>query len=233
MEEAPMAAPDMMVMAEPAMKTAALEVDGLALSYVYPDPVTIASAEAAELALDTLSLSAKPAIHAAPRWDDTAFTVATFTNTTGEPLLPGWANVLRDGHLVGRERIELIPAGAETELGFGPVEGIRLKTIFERNAEGDAGLISRSSTREQKISFTVENLTDEPQDVRAFFPLTFSEQEDLRVRVSANPAPDETDIDRKRGVSAWDLTVAPGETAEVGITVRLDWPEGMQLIWGP
>ena len=144
----------------------------------------------------------------------------------GEPILPGWANILRDGHLVGRERIEMIPAGAETELGFGPIEGIRLATIFERNDEGDTGLISRSNTREQRITFTVENLTGEAQEVRAFFPLTYSEQEDLRVRVTASPAPDETDIDRKRGVSAWDLSIAPGETAEVEITVSLDWPEG-------
>jgi hypothetical protein len=79
----------------------------------------------------------------------------------------------------------------------------------------------------------VENLTAESQELRAFFPLTFSEQEDLGVRVSAQPAPDETDIDRARGVSAWDIALAAGETAEVSITVQLDWPEGMELYWYP
>lgn len=232
MEEAEMAM-EPMIIADAEMKTAGLEIDGLSLSYVYPDAVTIASDEAAELALDRLALDAESGIHAAPRWDETAFTVARFTNTTGEPLLPGWANILRDGHLVGRERIEMVPAGAETDLGFGPIEGIRLETIFARNAEGDTGLISKSDTREQTIAFTVENLTGEPQEVRAFFPLTFSEQEDLRVRVTATPAPDETDIDRKRGVSAWDLTIMPGEKAEVEIAVSLGWPEGMELIWSP
>lgn len=230
MEAAPAAEP---MMVEGDMKTAALEIDGLALSYVYPDPVTIAASEAAELALDTLDLGADVVVQASPRYDSTAFTVASFANDTGEPILPGWANILRDGHLVGRQRIELIPAGAETELGFGPVEGIRLETIFERNAEGDAGIITKSSTREQLITFTVENLTGEAQEVRALFPLTFSEQEDLRVRVNADPAPDETDLDRQRGVSAWSLSLAPGETKEVKITVTMDWPEGKQLVWYP
>lgn len=225
------AAPEPMIEAE--MKTASMQIDGLALSYVYPEPVTVASDEAAELALDTLALEAEPLVWASPRQDETAFTVARFTNTTQEPILPGMANILRDGHLVGRQYIEMIPAGGETEMGFGPIEGIRLATIFERNAEGDTGLISRSNTREQRLTFTVENLTGEPQDVRAFFPLTYSEQEDLRVRVTATPAPDETDIERARGVSAWDLTVAPGETAEVNITVALDWPEGSELYWYP
>ncbi len=83
----------------------------------------------------------------------------------------------------------MIPAGAETELGFGPIDGIRLETIFERNEEGDSGLISKSNTREQLITFTVENLTGEAQEVRAFFPITYSEQEDLKVRVTATPTP--------------------------------------------
>ena len=231
MEEAPMIEPQVVLDAE--MKTAEMQLDGLALSYVYPEPVTIASDEAAELALDILALEAEPLIWASPRWDETAFTVARFTNTTPEPILPGVANILRDGHLVGRQAIEMIPAGGETEMGFGPIEGIRLATIFERNEEGDTGLISKSNTREQRITFTVENLTQEPQELRAFFPLTFSEQEDLRVRVAAVPAPDETDIERARGVSAWDLVIAPGETAEVNITVALDWPEGMELYWNP
>jgi uncharacterized protein (TIGR02231 family) len=234
MMESEMAADTMgAIMEEPKFATASLQVDGLSLSYVYPDPVTIASGEAAELALDTLTVEADPAIHAAPRYDSTAFVVATLTNTTGEPIRPGMANILRDGHLVGRESIALIPAGAETTLPFGPIEGIRLETVFARNAEGDTGIISRSNTREQQITFSAENLTDEAQEVRAFFPLTYSEQEDLRVKVVAMPQPDETDIDNLRGVSAWDLSLAPGETKRVAITVSLGWPEGQTLNWYP
>lgn len=218
---------------ESAMKTAGLRVDGLAISYVYPDPVSVAPGESAELALDQLTLDAETTIEAAPRYDDTAFLVADITNTTGEPILPGRASLSRDGYFVGQTQIAMIPAGADETLPFGPIEGIRLDTIFKRNEEGDTGLISRSSTRQQQITFTVENLTDEAQDVRALFPLTFSEKEDLEVDVVATPAPDETDVEDRRGVSAWNLTLAPGETQEVQITVELDWPEGELLDWRP
>lgn len=222
------------IVAEPApMKTAGLQIDGLAVSYVYPDPVTIAPGEAAELALDTLTIPADVTIEAAPRWDETAFLMAEFTNETGEPILPGEASLMRDGHFVGRMAIPMIPAGGDEELAFGPMESIRLDTILKRNAEGDAGIINRSSTRVQDITFTVENLSDEPQEVRALFPLTFSEKEDLEVEIVALPAPDETDVDDRRGVSAWDLTLAPGETREVEITITLDWPEGQVLSWNP
>ncbi|MBL6427263.1 MAG: mucoidy inhibitor MuiA family protein [Maritimibacter sp.] len=222
------------IVAEPApMKTAGLQIDGLAVSYVYPDPVSIAPGEAAELALDTLTIPADVTIEAAPRWDETAFLMAEFTNETGEPILPGEASLMRDGHFVGRMAIPMIPAGGDEELAFGPMESIRLDTILKRNAEGDAGIINRSSTRVQDITFTVENLSDEPQEVRALFPLTFSEKEDLEVEIVALPAPDETDVDDRRGVSAWDLTLAPGETQEVEITITLDWPEGQVLSWNP
>ncbi len=220
-------------MAPANMTSAEVQFDGLALSYAYPGLVTIATNEASEIALDRLAFDAEEMLWASPRHDETAFTMARFTNTSGEPILPGMANILRDGHLVGREAIEMIPAGAETEMGFGPFEGIRLKTIFETNAEGDTGLITRSNTREQRITFTVENLTNSPRTLRVFFPLTFSEQEDLRVRVSAQPAPDETDIDRERGVSAWDMELMTAEKKEVNITVSLDWPEGMEFYWHP
>lgn len=222
------------IVAEPApMKTAGLQIDGLAVSYVYPDPVTIAPGEAAELALDTLIIPADVTIEAAPRWDETAFLMAEFTNETGEPILPGEASLMRDGHFVGRMAIPMIPAGGDEELAFGPMESIRLDTILKRNAEGDTGIINRSSTRVQDITFTIENLSDEPQEVRALFPLTFSEKEDLEVEIVALPAPDETDVDDRRGVSAWDLTLAPGETREVEITITLDWPEGQVLSWNP
>lgn len=228
-----------MVEAAPAMLDQAaspmpeLRIDGLALSYAYPQSVTIMSDDAAELSLDRLSFDAEVAIHANPRSDSTAFTVATFTNGTAEPILPGSANVLRDGHLVGRTEIAMIPAGAEETLAFGAIEGLRLSRVIDRNAEGDTGIISKSNTREQRVTFAVENLTGEEQSLTAFYALPFSEQEDLKVKVTANPAPNETDIDRMRGVSAWDMVLAPGEKQEVVVDMRFDWPEDQNLSWYP
>ncbi|PID36411.1 MAG: hypothetical protein CR993_04900 [Rhodobacterales bacterium] len=223
--EAPAGAADMI--------TASTEFDGLNLTYTYPQTVTIGGGESVELALDQLTTAANAKILAAPRHDETAFLLADIVNDTGEPLLPGEVNFLRDGHFVGRSGIDVIPAGAEATLPFGPMQQIRLATHFENNEEGDTGILTRSNTRSQKISFTVENLTGETQDVRALFALPFSEQERLTVKVKATPAPDETDLEKRRGVSAWDLTLQPGELREVQIEVDLNWPDGEMLFWNP
>ena len=46
-----------------------------------------------------------------PLYDDSAFLVASLTNDSGELLLPGMAQLFRDGTYVGRSHIELVPAG--------------------------------------------------------------------------------------------------------------------------
>ncbi len=66
-----------------------------------------------------------------------------------------------------------------------------------------------------------------------FYALPFSEQEELEVEIDAQPAPDETDYEGLRGVSVWDVSLAPGETREVRVDVSLDWPDGMDLRWFP
>lgn len=213
--------------------TGRVDTTGPVVTYGFDAPLSLVSGGVSMLDLDQVTLEAAPRIEASPRWDDTAFLMAKITNTSGAPLLAGMANITRDGAFMGSTEIDRIPAGGSETLGFGPVEGIRLDTIFVRNETGDTGLIAKSSTRTQKIRFTVENITGEAQELRAFFPITFSEQEDLRVKVAASPQPTETDIDDRRGVSAWDMSLAPGEVKAVEMNVTLDWPEGSDLRWNP
>jgi hypothetical protein len=65
--------------------------------------------------------------------------------------------------------------------------------------------------------------------VRLLAGVTYAEQEDLEVEVVADPVPAETDVEGQRGVMAWQLAVAAGASAEVSVTERLVWPEGMVL----
>ena len=50
---------------------------------------------------------------------------------------------------------QIVP-GAETELGFGPIRGLRLtRTTLDRN-EGDRGIISRSNENTETVRIDVE-----------------------------------------------------------------------------
>jgi uncharacterized protein (TIGR02231 family) len=218
------------LMAEPRV---ALRIEGLSVSYVYSDPVTIGPGGEALLPLDTLALDTETEARAVPRVDDTAFLVAMARNNTGEPILPGPSRFYRDGALIGEDMIPLIADGAEADLAFGPLDHLRLVWIDRSLAEGDRGVFTSTNTQDRSIAFGVENTSDSDETVRLLYATPFAEQEDLDLDLTLSPPPDARDVDDLRGVHAWDLTVAPGETALVEMRVRFDWPEGKVLTWRP
>ena len=229
MEEAP-------VMAEPSaiMATGQLAADGITVAYTYPRKVSVpALGDGLILELDRVDLDPEVTLRATPRHDATAFIMAEFTNTTAEPLLPGTAALYRDGTYVGSTDLEMIPAGGEETVSFGAMEGIRLDWRALRTDTGDTGIVRRKDEREEALEFSVENLTARTEEVLTLFALPFSEQEDLKIRTTARPAPDETDYGKDRGVGAWHLTLKPGEKQTVRVDVTLSWPEDQELYWRP
>ena len=224
------AAPMPVIAAEP---VATIAIEGLSLSYVLADPVSIGPGGAAVLPLDTLTFETETEARAVPRVDATAFLVASGRNDTGEPILPGYASFFRDGALVGEDMIGMVPVGAEMELAFGPLDHLRLVWIDRTLAEGDRGVFTSSNTQDRQIAFGVENLSDRAEEVRLVYATPFAEQEDLEIEVTLAPAPDTRDIDDRRGVHAWDLSVPAGETRLIEMGVALEWPEGQVLTWWP
>ena len=214
-----------------AARTTAFPVfTGDTVVYHYPIRVDIASSvDALRLALDELTFTPKIEARAVPRKDETAFLMAKFTNTTDEILLPGLAYLLRDDALVGFIAFEKVAPGAEAEVPFGPIEGLRLKRDMPLRAEGDRGIISTTNQVEEKAILSVENLTDEIWPVRLLDMVPYSEQEDLEISYTADPAPTEVDVNGERGVLAWKFDIGPRETKAVSLEHLMQWPDGFVL----
>ena len=122
-------------MAEPMVVEEAESVfDGLAVTYSYPSPVSIASkADNIRISLGELSTSAEMVAQAVPLTDSNAFLMAKISNDMGELILPGTAMYYLDGRFIGQQHLELIPAGADADLAFGPIDGLRLtRTVLDR-----------------------------------------------------------------------------------------------------
>ena len=228
-------AEESMMMDAKAAPAPAVVTEGFAVSYVVPGEVTVPSridGAETEIALGTLDIASETELRGAPPWDQTAFVIATATNPA-ETLIPGRARHWRDGAPVGERYMDVWAEGEEQEIAFGPVETVRLERIIEDQQSANGGFISRSSTREVRITLRAENTGSEARDVRLFYALPVSEEEALRIDVTATPAPDETDVDDTRGLAAWDITLAPGEEREIAIAIDMDWPDGRRLIWNP
>ncbi|RBO52613.1 hypothetical protein DSD19_13560 [Rhodovulum sp. BSW8] len=210
---------------------AVAEFDGLAVSYDYPAAVDIATgADNLRLSLGDLAMPVELVAEAVPEFDDSAYLVASLVNETGEILLPSSeAMAYLDGRFVGQQAIGLIPAGAEADLPFGPIDGLRLtRTVLDRN-EGDRGVLKRSNEQSEAVRIEVENLTGESWPVRLLDRVPYSEQEDLKIVWQADPAPTGTDVEGRRGLLDWRFDLAPGATREVALSHRLTWPEGKVL----
>ena len=129
-DEAPMLSRSVAGMAEAVMETpmvAQADFSGATVTYTYPGRVDIRhGVDDLRLPLDTLSLDADVWAEAAPTQDSIAYRMAEFTNTTDELLLPGQALIFADGTMIGFSQLPLLAAGADTEMGFGPLDGLRL-----------------------------------------------------------------------------------------------------------
>jgi uncharacterized protein (TIGR02231 family) len=223
---------DMAVVAEaaPAITVAGVAMEGDTVVYNYPEPVTVATgAENLRLALDSLDFSPVVKAVATPRLDRTAFVVASFTNASDEPLLPGQAMLFREGVLVGSTYLDVIAPGVETDLGFGAIETLTVKREMPTRATGETGVFTSANQQSESAVITVENTGTEAWPVRIIDQVPYSEQTDLEIEVSASPEPTETDVEGQRGILAWEFDLAAGAKETITLEQTLTWPEGMVL----
>ena len=207
------------------------DLGGAAATYRFALPVSIASgADLLRLEMDSLTAEAKLQAVAVPSRDETAYRVATFANTFGEQLLasdevPRFVN----GKLVALEPFEGLAPGAEMEAGFGPIKGLQLHRDVLGQSEGEQGLISRSNAQVQKVEIEVENQTAQDWQLRLLDRVPYSQQDDLEITWSARPRPSEENVEKQRGILAWDMELGAGESRTIQLETTLNWPEDMEL----
>ncbi len=205
-------------------------LQGDVVIYNYDAPADIRTgASDLRLALDEVDLTPEITARAVPRYDQTAFMMATFTNTADEVLLPGYAYLYREGTLIGGMQIAAVQAGDEAVLPFGAIEGLRLTRDMPVRATGERGLIVSSNQQEETAVLQVENLTDQEWNVQLTDLIPYSEQEDLQITYMADLPVTEENVDGQRGILAWDFPLAAGEKTAVTLTTTLSWPDGMVL----
>lgn len=210
--------------------TAVADFSGATVTYRYPLRVDIRNGvEDLRLPLDTLNLEADVWAEAAPSRDSIAYRMADFTNTTDEVLLSGQALLFADGTMIGFSQLPLLAAGGDIEMGFGPLDGLRLTRATPGKTEGDVGVFTSSNQLTERAVMTVENLTGQDWQVLLRDAIPYSEQDDLEVEYTASPAVTRRDPDGMRGLLEWDLDVAAGVKQEVTLDYSLTWPSGYVL----
>ncbi|WP_417279587.1 mucoidy inhibitor MuiA family protein [Celeribacter sp.] len=222
--------------AEPVMESPAMvqkmntTLSGLSQTYSYPTPATLYSGEdAVEFALATVDLSPEIFVRAVPLHEEVGYLMTSFTNETGEMLVPGPVQLIRDGVSIGEAAFDTLVDGAEAELSFGPMDGVTVKRVLLTENEGDRGVISKSNEMETEWRIEVANLTARSWPIEVVDRVSVSVQDALKVDWSASPEPDVEDMDDQRGVLAWHFDLEAGDSQEISLSENLRWPEGKML----
>jgi len=209
------------------VSTGVVEQGVAAATYRPEHPVAVpADGTAHRATVAVLELGAELDYVTAPAQSPDAHLRATAVNTSAHTLLPGPASVFHDADFVGTTRLETWAPGEEVELALGLDDRIRVERKLTRRTATKAAL---GSTRRREVEYrtTVANHTPRPAKVTVLDQIPVSRDEGITVRafkVDPNPV-DRTEL----GVLSWKLELAPGETKEVHMGLRVELARGVEM----
>ena len=163
-------------------------------------------------------------VRTVPRLDAKAYLYAKLMLPKSSALLPGAVSLFRDGTFVGTGRLPLLAPGEEHELGFGADDAIRVKHAIAEDKRGEKGLISSSKTDTRNYKITVKNMHERAMAVTVFDNIPVSQQQDIKVTLTAKPQPTKTDVEDKRGVVAWDSKLEAEQEQVIEFGYQVVWP---------
>jgi uncharacterized protein (TIGR02231 family) len=212
---------------------AKVEVQAFQAIYGIVGRVTVPdTGETKRVQIDTMELDPALAVRAVPRRDEKAYLYAKVTVARGTPLLPGSVSLFRDATFVGNGRLPLLAPGEQHELGFGVDDAVRVRYAIAEEKRGETGIISSSKTDTRSYRITAKNLHPRPIALTVLDQIPVSLNADIKIDLIGKSVPSRRDVDDKRGVLAWDATLAPDEERAVEFGYRATWPAGKNVTYG-
>lgn len=195
-----------------------------ASEFVVPTPVSLpADGREVAVSLARQTLPAKHHLRIAPRLEKAAVVTAEAERPEGV-WLPGDTQLFRDGSYVGSAYWN--PASAERFVfSFGRDDQLRVAVDQVEGQAGTTGVFDKR--REQRVAevFTLTNTHKSPVDVLLLESSPVSASEEVSVRAAFNPAPTIQAWQQRRGVVAWEKTLAAGESAKFGVDYTIAYPQ--------
>jgi len=212
---------------------ARVEVQAFQAIYAIAGRVTVSdTGETKRVQIDEMQLDPALAVRAVPKRELKAYLYARITVVRGTPLLPGQVSLFRDTTFVGNGNLPLLAPGEEHEMGFGIDDAIRVRYAIAEEKRGETGIITSSKTDSRSYRITVKNLHERAIPLTVMDQIPVSQNADIKVELTGKTAPTKRDIDDKRGVLAWDMTLAPDEERVIEFGYRAIWPAAKKVIYG-
>jgi len=195
-----------------------------ATEFAVPNTVTLsADGQEISLALARESWPARQRVQVAPRQSTIPVIMGEVDRPAG--VWPGGNLQLhRDGHYVGAMRWTP-QADEKWELAFGRDELLQVRVEPIKGDSGSSGVFEKRNVRDIADRITLHSSHKAPIDVLVIAPTPVSTAEEIKVKASFEPQPTIQMWKQKRGVVAWERTLAPQQTSTIDVAYTIEYPK--------
>ncbi len=174
--------------------------------------------------------AAEISTNSTPSLDKAAYLTAKFTLKGDLSYLPGMVLLSRDGVFLGRTRLPLLNPNEEHKLSFGRDDFVKVERSKVAEKAGESGFVSRSKQETRKFATTITNLHDFPIKVVINDQFPYGAHEDIKVNlISGSTKPTIQNVDKKRGVVAWEKVLGAKEKYTINFGYTVTWPKEMRI----
>jgi uncharacterized protein (TIGR02231 family) len=191
--------------------------------YEVPARVNLASdGREISVGLAKLSLQTKQQVLIAPRSSEAAVLTTESARPDGV-WLPGQVQLRRDGSYVGS--LFWDPQASERfQLAFGRDSLVRVAVEHRNEKSGQAGFLSHDNQKRIADTYAVTSFHRQPIDVVVLEATPVSQSDKVTVKVALHPEPAVKEWEHRRGLVAWEQTLAPNQTARFDVDYVIDYP---------
>lgn len=229
-DDAPAAAASVMA-AEPAAYQQAQTRDlGPATLFEVPRKQDIPSdAQAHRVSISSGRYPAELTLVAVPRLSPAGFIEAKILYQGAQPLLPGPAQLFRDGDLAGQADLAYTAPGEALTLGFGQDERIKVERIRNVQKAGSGGLFSGKDQLRYDWTLKVSNYHTGSRSIEVREQLPRSRQDGIKVNavdLDPKPLPESAETP---GLQVWKLELKAGESRSLRFSYEVKWPDDKRV----
>ena len=176
-------------------------------------------------ALTSEKLVSKLKLASAPRFDPRAMLLATTQYQQETPLIAGSMSLYRNGSFVGNSFLSQKLSGEEIKLSFGEDDKVKIKFLPDPDKKRQDGLLfGKKKVVERHYKVSANSQHDKPYELSLYDVIPVSSQEDIVVK-SIGDMPTKTDLDDKKGVVSWDVSLEPKKSFNLKYGYSVSYPE--------
>lgn len=225
----PMSAP---APVEAEFRTAQIDTGGFVSEYKIPGPSNVkADGSESKLMIGPFETESLTQIRIQPQISAEAYLAAMMKLKGEAPVLPGMANLFRDGAFVGQMALPLLRPDEEQHLYFGVDDQVAVNRRVMKDEKSEAGVIARDQVIERHYINEIENLHNAAFDVVVLETVPVSQDEKIRSEIVKDKTTPgyKADTDNIKGLMSWSFKMEPKQKKDVNVGVKVSWPADAEL----